>query len=357
MATPVNDAARSEAFAERMTQTLNDAALALMISIGHRTGLFDAHAELGAATSQHLAEAAGLHERYVREWLAAMTTGGVVEYDPEDETYRLPVEHAGWLTRAASPNNLAVTAQYIPVLGAVEDDIVRVFREGGGVPYDRFGRFHEVMEDESLQSVLAGLFPHILPLVPGAEERLERGSSLVDLGCGRGRALTALAERFPRSRFVGLDLSPAAIAYARERAAGLDNVTFEVRDLSTFDSDAEPGAFDFATTFDAVHDQARPLALLRGIRRSLTADGVYLMQDIYGTSHVHEDVDNDMGTFLYTISCLHCMTVSLAQGGEGLGAMWGDEKARGLLAEAGFRSVELHRLDHDPVNAYYVARP
>jgi SAM-dependent methyltransferase len=356
MATTV-DPARAEAFAERMAQTLNDAALALMISVGHRTGLFDAHAEIGPATSGELAEAAGLHERYVREWLAAMTTGAVVEYDPENETYRLPPEHAGWLTRAASPNNLAVTAQYIPVLGAVEDDIVRVFREGGGVPYERFGRFHEVMEDESQQSVLSGLFTHILPLVPGAEERLERGSSLVDLGCGRGRALIALAEHFPNSRFVGFDLSPAAVAYARERAAGLDNVTFEVRDLSTFDADAEPGAFELATTFDAVHDQARPLALLRGIRRTLTPDGTYLMQDIYGTSHVHEDVGNELGTFLYTISCLHCMTVSLAQGGEGLGAMWGDERARALLAEAGFGAVELHRLDHDPVNAYYVARP
>ena len=129
-----------------------------------------------------------------------------------------------------------------------------------------------------------------------------------------------------------------------------------MRDLSTFDVEAEPASFEFATTFDAVHDQARPLALTRGIRRLPTPDGVYLMQDIHGSSHVERNLDH-FCTFLYTISCLHCMTVSLAQGGEGLGAMWGEEKARELLAEAGFASVELHMLEHDPVNAYYVARP
>ena len=359
MATPVYDQERAETFAGRVLETLNSGALAVMISVGHRTGLFDALAEVGEVTSAKLAKAAGLHERYVREWLAAMTTGRVVEYDPATQRYRLPAEHASWLTRAASPDNLAVTAQFIPLLATVEDEIVRSFREGGGVPYERFGRFHEVMAEDSGQTVLSVLFSHILPLVPGADERLEHGASLLDLGCGRGLALLALAEHFPRSRFVGFELSKEAIAYAREQATArrLENVEFAVRDLSTFDVDAAPAAFEFVTTFDAVHDQARPLALLRGIRRSLTADGVYLMQDIHGSSHVHENLDHPGGTLLYTISCMHCMTVSLAQGGEGLGTLWGEQKARELLAEAGFGSVEVHQLEHDPFNAYYVVRP
>ncbi len=106
-----------------------------------------------------------------------------------------------------------------------------------------------------------------------------------------------------------------------------------------------------------MHDQAKPLALLRGIHRSLTPDGVYLMQDIQGSSHVQDNLEHPGATFLYTISALHCMTVSLAQGGDGLGAMWGEQVARELLAEAGFRSVELHELEHDPFNSYYVVRP
>ena len=353
------DSERAEAFAGRMLDLLNDGALAVMISVGHRTGLFDALAELDGATSQELADSAGLDERYVREWLGALTAGRIVEYDPEKTLYLLPAEHAAWLTRAASPDNLAVEAQWITTLSMVEDDIVACFRSGGGVPYERYSRFHEVMAEESAQTVLSVLFSHILPLVPGMADRLEQGASLLDLGCGRGRALLMLAERFPKSSFQGYDLSVDAIAYAMEQAAerGLDNVRFDQRDLSTFDADAEPEAFAYVTTFDAVHDQARPLALLKGIRRSLESDGTYLMQDIQGSSHVHENIDHPGGPLLYMISCMHCMTVSLAQGGEGLGAMWGEQKARELLGEAGFGSVEVHLLEHDPFNAYFVVRP
>jgi ubiquinone/menaquinone biosynthesis C-methylase UbiE len=359
MTTSTYDESRAEAFAERMLEMLNGGALAVMVSVGHRTGLFDTLAELDAATSRELAEAASLDERYVREWLGAMTTGRIVEHDHGAGTYSLPAEHAAWLTRAASPDNLAVTAQWIPTLATVEDDIVECFEKGGGVPYERFTRFHDVMAEESNQTVLSVLFSHILPLVPGMTERLETGASLMDLGCGRGRALLMLGERFPASTFHGYDLSPEAIAYATEQAAdrGLGNVRFEVRDLSTFDVDAEPEAFDYVATFDAVHDQARPLAMLKGIRRALRPDGVYLMQDIQGSSHVHENLDHPGAPLLYMISCMHCMTVSLAQGGDGLGAMWGEQKARELLAEAGFSSVDVHLLAHDPFNAYFVVRP
>jgi len=359
MGTIAYDSDRAEAFAGRMLEMLNSAAIAVMISVGHRTGLFDTLADLDTPTSHELAEAAGLNERYVREWLGTMTTGRVVEYVSATGEYRLPPEHASWLTRAASPDNLAVTAQWIPTLAAVEDEIVACFHEGGGVPYERFGRFHEVMAEESGQTVLSVLFTHILPLVAGAEERLVGGISAMDLGCGRGRALLLLAERFPTSSFVGYDLSADAIAYASQQARqrGLDNVRFEARDLSTFDVDAEPESFELVMTFDAVHDQARPLAMLRGIRRSLTDDGVYLMQDIQGSSYVHENMEHPGGPLLYMISCMHCMTVSLAQGGDGLGAMWGEEKARELLAEAGFAAVDVHLLEHDPFNAYFVVRP
>ena len=355
----VYDTDRAEAFAGRMLDTLNSAAVAVMISVGHRTGLFDALAETSAATSQELADAAGLDERYVREWLGVMTTGRIVEYEPETGRYRLPAEHASWLTRAASPDNLAVTAQWIPTLATVEDDIVECFRDGGGVPYERFGRFHEVMAEESNQTVLSVLFTHILPLMRGVEQQLEAGIPALDLGCGRGRALLMLADRFPNSRFRGYDLSSEAIAYASAQAdeRGLENVHFEPRDLSTFDVDAEPESFELVMTFDAVHDQARPLAMLQGIRRSLTADGVYLMQDIQGSSHLHENLEHPGAPLLYMISCMHCMTVSLAQGGDGLGAMWGEQKARELLAEARFTSVDVHLLEHDPFNAYFVVRP
>jgi len=350
------DHSRAQHFAGRFLNSLNEGALCLMVSIGHRTGLSDILQELDPATSADIAAAAGLDERYVREWLGAMVTAGVIEFDPDTRRYWLPAEHAASLTRAAAADNMAVFAQYIGVLGSVEDDIVECFKQGGGVSYERYPRFHEVMAEDSGQSVLSSLESHILPLVPGLTCRLEQGIDVLDLGCGRGRILQYLAARYPHSHFTGIDLSTDAIAHARRESLrmGLRNIEFLAQDLSDYDQTAESAAYDFITTFDAVHDQARPLNLLRGIRRALKPGGTYLMQDISGTSHVHKDCEHPIGTFLYTISCMHCMTVSLAQGGEGLGAMWGEEKTRDYLTRAGFTSVVTHRLSHDIQNNWYV---
>jgi 2-polyprenyl-3-methyl-5-hydroxy-6-metoxy-1,4-benzoquinol methylase len=308
------------------------------------------------ATSAEIAARAGLNERYVREWLGAMVTGRIVDVEPTTLRFSLPAEHAAFLTRSAAADNMAVFAQYVAIMGGVEDDIVECFRKGGGVPYSRFTRFHDVMAEDSGQSVLSSLESHILPLVPGLMDRLARGIRVLDAGCGRGRILARLAALYPHSQFLGLDLSTDAITYAREEAsrAGLNNVEFAAVDLSDFDRTAEQNAFDFITTFDAVHDQAKPLNVLEGIHRALKPDGVYLMQDISGTSHVDKDIYHPIGTFLYAISCMHCMTVSLAQGGEGVGAMWGEEKTREYLQRAGFRSITTHRLAHDIQNNWYV---
>ena len=353
---PEIDRAKAEAFAGKLMTVLNNGSLALMISVGHRTGLFDVMAEMPPATSAEIAARAGLNERYVREWLGAMATARVVDVDPATNRFSLPAEHAAFLTRSAGADNIAVFTQYIGVMGVVEDDIVECFRAGGGVPYSRFARFHEVMAEDSGQSVLSSLETHILPLVPGLTDRLSRGIRVLDVGCGRGLILNRLASLYPRSTFVGMDLSDEAIAFARATASAsaLDNIEFLATDLSDFDRQAEPDAFDFITTFDAIHDQAKPLNVLTGIRRALKADGVYLMQDINGTSHVHEDIKHPIGTFLYTISCMHCMTVSLAQDGEGLGAMWGEERTRDYLKRAGFGAVATHRLAHDIQNNWYV---
>ena len=350
------DRARADAFAARFLTALNDGALCLMASIGHRTGLFDAMSASPPATSEEIAARAGLNERYVREWLGAMTTGGVVSFDSATRRFSLPSEHAAFLTRAAAADNMAVFAQYIGVLGSVEDDIVECFKKGGGVPYERFPRFHEVMAEDSGQSVLSSLESHILPIVPGLTDRLARGIRVLDLGCGQGRIVNRLAAMYPQSTFVGMDLSAEAIGSAKDDAArnGHTNCEFVAVDLSSFDEWAEPASFDLVTTFDAVHDQAKPLNVLRGIQRTLKPDGTYLMQDVSGTSHVEKDVAHPIGTFLYTVSCMHCMTVSLAQAGEGLGAMWGEEKTREYLQRAGFRSVVTHRLAHDIQNNWYV---
>ncbi len=344
----------AQAFADRLLDTLNKAAAALMISVGHRTELFDTLADLPPATSERIAKAAGLNERYVREWLGAMVAARIVDYDPAKETYFLPREHAAFLTRAASPNNLAATAQFIPVLASVENEIVESFHKGGGVPYSSYPRFHQVMAEESDMTVVAGLTNSILPLVPGLIEDLREGIDVMDVGCGRGRALTLMARTFPESSFTGYDFSEESIAAAGAEAArlGLSNIRFEARDVAEIN---EPARYDLITAFDSIHDQAGPRKVLKAIARSLSPGGVFLMQDIRASSHVHKNLDHPLGTFTYTVSCMHCMTVSLALGGEGLGAAWGEEKALELLAEAGFDNVDVRRLDHDIINNYYIA--
>jgi 2-polyprenyl-3-methyl-5-hydroxy-6-metoxy-1,4-benzoquinol methylase len=348
------DEARAEAFAGQMIATLNQASLALMVSIGHQTGLFDTLAGLAAATSAEIARAAGLNERYVREWLGAVVAGGIVEYDAGRETYRLPAEHAAAVTRAAGPHNVASLMQFIPVVGNVEQEVINCFRGGGGVPYSCYPRFHQVMAETSGQTFDATLTGSTLPLVPGLIERLEAGIEVADIGTGSGHAVNLMARAFPESRFTGYDFSEEGIAAARAEAArwGLSNARFEVRDVSRL---GEPGHYDLITAFDAIHDQADPAAVLRAIAGALKDDGVFLMVDIAASSHVGENVGHPLGQFLYMISCMHCMTVSLALNGAGLGAVWGEQTARRMLDEAGFPHVEVKRVDGDILNNYYVA--
>jgi SAM-dependent methyltransferase len=335
----------------RYLEILNHGALCLMISIGHRTGLFKALRNAGPCTSAQLAGASRLN--YVREWLGALTAGKIVEI--EDDHFVLAEAVSQLFANAEEANNIAYLSQYIGMLGEVETRVVECFYKGGGVPYSAYSRFPDVMAEDSGQNIVAALLDHILPLVPGLTLALQNGISVLDIGC---RALHLLAEEFPVSRFTGCDLSEEAIAYARDHAnrSGLRNLRFEVRDLTAFHCKATEAAYDLVTAFDAIHDQARPDNVLAGIRRSLKPGGVFLMQDIRAASTIAENRDHPIGTLLYTISCMRCMTTSLAQGGMGLGAMWGEQKALEFLKSAGFANVEVRTLEHDIQNDYYVAR-
>lgn len=349
------DERKAEAFAEQFGQMLNDGAVVAMMSIGHRTGLFDAMKALPPATSEAIAAEAGLAERYVREWLAVMVTGRVVEYQPATATYRLPPEHAACLTRDAPLGNMAVYAQHVSLIGQIQDRVIELFRNGDGMAYGDYPHFHDIMAEDSGQTVAAQLFETILPMAEGVAERLEAGIDVLDAGCARGAALIAMARRFPNSRFIGYDLCADVIDYASSmvREEGLKNIRLEVRDLTGYD---EKASFDFITTFDAVHDQKDPQALIRGLHGALKSGGVYLMQDIGGSAKLENNLDFPMASLLYAVSTVHCTPVSLGQGGEGLGTMWGWETAEAMLREAGFSCVERRVLPHDPMNVWFISR-
>ena len=348
------DEARAEEFAGRVLGIFNDACIALLTSVGHQTGLFDTLAGLPPSTSAEVATAAGLHERYVREWLNGMTTARFVVHDGAGR-YSLPAEHAASLTDAAGPGNLAPLTAFVAMMGEVEQQVVASFRNGGGVPYSAYPRLQEVKAEDSAVVLDATLLDTVVPLVDGLTARLRDGIEVADIGCGRGHAINLLARAFPASRFVGYDFSEDGIAHAQQEARewGLGNARFEVLDVAEL---ADVGAYDLVTAIDAIHDQAHPATVLNVIARALRPDGDFLMVDIKASSNVDDNVDLPWGTFLYTVSTMHCMTVSLALDGDGLGTAWGEQLAVSMLHEAGFADVQVKEVDADPFNNYYVCR-
>jgi len=355
MTTQTLDQAKTEAFAGQMIGMLNGALTTLMVSVGHRTALFDRMAAMPPSTSEQIASATGLNERYVREWLGNMTTARVVEHDAAKGTYWLPREHAASITRAAGPGNLATMAEFLSQMGLVEDGVVEAFERGGGVPYSGFPKFQQQMAALSAQIFDATLLEATLPLVPGLKDRLAAGIDVADIGCGQGHAINLMAETFRTSRFVGYDFSEEGVGVGRAEAKemGLSNATFEQKDVTAL---GVKEAYDFIAAFDSIHDQAQPRKVLKGIYEALRPGGTFLMVDIAADSTHAGNMEHPMAPAFYAISTFHCMTVSLALGGEGLGTMWGEQKARELLAEAGLRGVEIKHVEGDIMNAYYVCR-
>ena len=348
---PELDRKRVQEFARKVFGFYTGGVLTLMIELGYRHGLFEAAAQ-GPATSSELAARAGLDERYVREWLGAMATGGVVDYDAATSLFTLPAEHAQCLTGASS-RNLAPGSQTLRMLATRLPKVSDCFRQGGGVPYSEFRPdFTEAM-DASWRRIYDGLLiKAFLPLVKGVPERLQQGIRVADVGCGTGHAVNVMAREYPRSTFVGFDLGEDAIARARAEthAMGLANARFERLDATTLPPDPK---FDLITSFDAIHDQRDPAAALRRIAGALATDGVYLMMEPRASSALADNLGQPFAPYLYGISVLHCMTVSLAEGGAGLGTAWGEQVARSMLAEAGFTRVEALEAP-GPQNTIYV---
>jgi len=347
---------RRRAFAEHMIATLTGGALSMLVSVGYRTGLFEAAAR-GPGTSAELASRAGLQERYVREWLGAMVTGGFFSYDAATGHYDLPAEHATFLTGATAAN-AAPMASMLRALGGALPDLERCFVAGGGVPQaaftPHFAAAGATAGDTWRRVYDEHLVDGFLGAVPGLQARLAAGARVLDLGCGTGHAVTVAAQAFPASQFVGMDISGrlVAMAQAERSRLALGNAAFAVADAAMLPPDPQ---WDVITAFDAVHDQRSPQEVLRRARAALAPGGVFVMVDVKFSSSLENNVGHPLAPLCYAISLMYCTTVSLADGGAGLGAMWGTEVAGQMLAEAGFGQVEV--LDSArPQNCIYACR-
>jgi SAM-dependent methyltransferase len=349
------DMERAKAFGQELLRRYSDAMTVMFIDIGDRTGLLEATAEGG--TSSEIADRAGLAHRPVREWLAGMTTAGIVEHDPDGETFRLPPEHAGLLT-GATPFNLAPLARAAAANLANTARIAEAFADGDGIPPDEL--------DEELVDVLDRLSRYrfdalvvdvYLPATGVVYQRLrEDGGRVADVGCGTGHAANLMARALPSAEVVGYDIDTAGLERGREEAArmSLDNVRFEEADAGSIASD---GPYDLVTAFDVVHDLPDPRAALSAIRHALADDGTFLLYDVGAPSALASQVGLPWAPLMYGLSTGYCIQTSLAQGGVALGSMWGRDRAEELLREAGFGNVEVTRPPLDPINVLYVCRP
>lgn len=349
------DQAKAEAFVGKALGDSSATLITILAAIGDRLDLFKNLAAHGAATSAELADRAGIHERYAREWLGAMSSAGYLEYDSAHRRFTLPPEHAPVLAEENGPVFFGGVLQMIPATAGVLEQVADAFRKGGGVQYDAYNadwwdgmeRFTNIWFENLLTQ-------QWIPAMPGVRRKLEEGARVADVGCGRGRALVKLAQAFPNSRYVGYDVFQPSIdrASANARAARVEGqVSFRQLDASK----GLPEQYDLVTTFDVVHDAANPLGLLRAIRQALPADGVYVCLDI-NCSHKLEENAGALGALFHGFSVLYCMTTSLGAGGIGLGTLgFHEPKVRELCAEAGFGAVRRVPLENPFNNLYEIA--
>ncbi|MGO9604846.1 MAG: class I SAM-dependent methyltransferase [Candidatus Binataceae bacterium] len=354
-AKPELDWGKVKKFSAQVSNDIGAAMLGAMSYIGDRLGIFKSLAQAGSVTSSELAEKTGLSERYLREWLAAMTAAQYVIYDPAAKRYSMPPENAMILANDESPFFMGGFIQGIIANLSVTPKVLEAFKTGAGVRQSEYpAETFESMERSSAAMYRHQLVRKWLPTMPQAVKALEEGGNSLDVGCGSGRGCIALAQAFPKAKIFGYDAHQGSLDRARNnaKAAGVaDRITFEVVDCTRLPA----GKFDFISTFDVVHDSIDPVGLLRSIRGALKPGGTYLMLEVNVSPRLEDNI-NAMGRMMYSMSTLYCMSVSLGGGGAGIGACMGEDKARELAREAGFS--EFRRLPIDDLfSVLYELKP
>jgi len=328
-------------FVERVFADNAAAVAGLSTALGDQLGLYAAMAGAGPLTSAQLADRTGLNERYVREWLAGQVAGEYVRYDEEGETYLLPDEHAAVLADPAAPTYLAGAFRTLGALYGKEAALTEAFRTGEGVGWQDFdsGLFDGTARGFR-PGYAAALVSEWLPALDGVVEKLERGASVADIGCGFGYSTLLMAEAFPQSRFHGFDFHGPSIEAARRLAAeqGLDDrVSFDVATAQDF-----PGEnYDLVTFFDCLHDLGDPGGALRRAEQTLADDGTCMVVEPNASGKVSENI-GPVGRIITAGSVVLCLPTALAQKGPyALGNHPGEEALRAIADEAGLRSWKL----------------
>src|SRR5262245_11234836 len=340
-----------EELAFRVVGDMGGAFVMALGYIGDRLGLFKAMAGAGPLTSVDLARKTNLNERYVREWLRAMVAAEYIDYDTASERYVMTTEQAFVLANEDSPMFVGGGFHFTAPSIQNTHRIMDAFRNGGGISYSEIGEeIPCAIERFFRPGYINFLVKEWLAAVPGLISKLEKGATIGDIGCGRGQSTVTMAKAFPNSSVLGIDYHVPSIEYARRLAAeqGAANVEFVAAAADKIPSDRK---YDLICSFDCIHDMVDPLATLKAIREALAPDGVYVWSEPNASHNAHEN-RNPLGRTFHSISPLHCMTVSLAYGGAGLGTVIGEAGARGLAEQAGFTGFEKLPIEN-PFNQFF----
>lgn len=350
-------------FSFQLFTKLEGAVTAGMIHLGDQLGLYRIMREAeGSLTTTELAERADLSERWVREWAYNQAAARMIVAETDDdavERFRLTPEAAAVLADPDHPAYGMGMFHRLPQTMRALEEMPASFRSGLGHDYDSHGPQGAVGIERSFEPWnRAHLLPTVLPALDGVVEKLRNGARVADIGCGAGGAVLLMAGAFPRSEFIGYDISRYALGRAEEKleASGLVNAAFH-------DPRHEPipsnGTVDLITTFDCIHDMTHPQEMMAAIRSAIAPDGTWLLVDIKALDTFEQNAaKNPMASLMYGISVLSCMSSALSEpGGAGLGTLGlSENRAREMAAQAGFSRFRRLDVDHS-VNAFYEVRP
>ncbi|KHN82895.1 Ubiquinone/menaquinone biosynthesis methyltransferase ubiE [Toxocara canis] len=335
-------------FDQTLLNIATNGMLSIVISLGQQLKLFDALAEIGSesspATAKDVANRLKLKERYVKEWLCCMAAGDIIEVDESGENFWIPKDRIPSL--CGDTVSMAFTTQsLVPLFSAIIPKVAETFKQDGpyGVNYDQYNGIHKVIDDISRTQQRKYLINDLLPLT-GMMEKMNDELKVLDVGCGNGYQILEIAQHFPRSKFIGIDLSADAIASAERtrQERQLNNVSFVQMNAQKLAEDWSD-RFDWITVFDACHDQTRPDLSLKEIHRVLKSNGTLTVFETNGTGNVYTDKIEfgKQAAFGYAISVLACLQVgSQSEDALCLGSMWGRKRAMQLLNESGFHNVQ-----------------
>jgi SAM-dependent methyltransferase len=346
---------KAVALAQKVGVDFGAAMTVALAYIGDRLGIFKAMAEGTPMASVEIARRTKLDERYVREWASTMAAAGYIDYIPAAAVFRMNAEQAMVLANEDNTFFTAGAFQYAVTCYRQISKLTEAFKHGGGVPFADFGpEIVEAIERLFQAGYESWVAAQWIPAVHDIHERLSAGGEAAEVGCGAGQCIIPVASAYVNSRFFGYDVDLRSVERARDKAvrAGVaDRISFEriaAEDLPFVDR------FDLVMAFNCVHDMAQPRAALAAIRRILKPGGAFMWSEADASDSLEENL-NPVGRMLYGASTMHCMTVSLANGGEGLGVVVGESNARSMAIEAGFTSFEKLKIKN-PYHQIFLAR-